>query len=319
MSSNVLSGIRVVVWAESEVIRTEAYATLSIEGWQADALFPESLQEFEHEITHDISGTLVVIVDSDGNGVQKLVSGLFKLEYSPKQLVIGCPKNSFIHRLLGRHEVELFPYEYKRTPTGPKVEISGLISSLLRAWKNVSVLLLDREVKEAVSSGFLACMKVIAKLPSTGLLKERAHLAHALAEHINNNHMFRQRVIRLALCTDLVHVHEHDEIIAERRALWPIKDLLKFNTDLLDRMAGKMAGRAANEAESWPADMPLEVVVVKTAQLFQNFSETELSADNFSQSLAKLTRTLPLEIRVGVKNASAATFGHLLVRKSHVA
>jgi hypothetical protein len=305
MSSTVLSRVRLVVWTDQEATRSELYATLSIEGWHTDAVFPEDITEFGNEIARSVSGTLVVVVDDDGVQAQKLVSKLFDLEYDPGQILLGCPKNSFTHRLLGRHKLELFKYEVLRTPTGPKIEVGEVVPSLLRAWKNVSGLLLDKEVAEAVSSGILACLKLMTGLNSTGTPKERAHLAHAMAEQISNDHGFRQRVIRLALFADLTRVSGRSEIIAERRALWPIKDLLDYHSTL------------QGSEVLWSKEMPLEVAIVKIVQLFQEASESGSSAQFISRELTNLTSGMRLENRVALQNAFSATIARISVRKLH--
>jgi hypothetical protein len=271
MAANVLNGARIIVWAENELLRAEIYAHLTIKGWQADARFPEQLAEFRKEISSTKDGTLPVIVDSDGEQVQEIVDELFRANYEPHQIILGCPKASFVHRVLLRHGFEHFLFENTRTPTGPKIDVSGVAPALLRTWKNVFGLMLNKEVNEAVTSGFLACLKILARLPSTAALKERAHLAHALAEQINNDFLFRRRVVRFALFSDLSFVHDKNEIISESRSLWPIKDLFDYTSVFREVTA------------TWPADLPLEYAIVKTAQLFQSHqngggSVSELSA-----------------------------------------
>lgn len=296
MAADVLSGVKIIVWAETEAIRSELYATLAIDGWHTELQIAENLEEFKKFTSESKDGALPVIIDSNAEITKQLVDELFQSGFETHQIVLGCPKNSFTHRLLLRNKIDGFFYENEKTALGPKIDITGLVPSLLRAWKTTNSLLLDREVNDAVSSGMLACIKVMAHLPSSAIPKERAHLAYALAEQINNDISFRKRVIRYALYSDLKNVLGKEDIIAERRSLWPIRDLFEESASL--RVV----------STQWPATLPLECAIVKTVELYLAHKNGGGSVEFMEAELNEAIKNLKLENRTSLKIAFSAVF-----------
>jgi hypothetical protein len=152
----VLSGCTIIVLAHSEAVRERVFAALSIEGWQTNAEFPEDAEDpnfndtLQTTLSKDPSEALIVILDTNSVRVQKTVEDVLSKGITSNQIILGCPNNSFSHRLLGKHGITLFPFSESKTPTGPSIQVEGIVGALLRAWKNSVSMLLDKEVKDAI-------------------------------------------------------------------------------------------------------------------------------------------------------------------------
>jgi len=301
MNNRILAGTKIVVTSTQETIRTEAYATVGLEGWETNAELPEDENALVKTLSTQKESLLVAILEPDGIKFDHFMKLVREANIPDSQLVVGCPKGSFVHRAFLRTGIEGFPFNIETTPTGQMIDLSSFPTALQTVWQKHCSLQLDRELTEAMESSALSLMKMCTGIESTAMLKERAHLAFSLTNHINFDLNFRKRVIRLSLFSDLI-THEHwKDVVAESRNLWVIKDLLESR-------AAFTQGNVVT-ALSWPSTMPMELAIVETAILVQK--KTTGSKTGFKEQLQQCSRGLSLEIRTSLNQAVDACFNRI--------
>lgn len=297
MSNRILAGATLVVWAENEALRSEVFALLSIEGWQAHTELPEDESEFVTQLKKNPTQSIAVILEPHSPKLDRLLQIVNECGYNKGQVIVGSPPASLVHRMLGRQGFSLIQFSQKRTPIGPKIEVEGLQNAILRVWKAHFSMQLDSEIKASLEHGTLPLLAALTGVNSTGILKERAHLAYALGQTIKVDLEFLKRVARFALYSDLSHHPMRDNLVKEIRCLWPIRDLLVFDCE--------------------GSQLPLEIGVVEIAKASQAMSGSSL--EEFRSAVKKITSEMSLELRVSLKMNAEACFQRIWVGELNAA
>lgn len=298
MTNKILAGTRVVIASTQETIRSEAFATLGIEGWEANTLLPESDAALAETLSTNSESLIVAILEPAPAKFDLYMKMVREAKIPDSRIVIGVPRSSLVHRAYLRTGIEGFPFSVETTPTGQRIELSTLVTSLQTVWQKHCTLQLDRELTDAMESSALALIQLCTNVESTAVLKERAHLAYSLTSHINSDITFRQRVIRLSLFADIVRHENWQRVVDESRNLWAIKSLLEAKASMSH---GNVVGTLV-----WPKTTPIELAIVETATLVQR--RTDRDATAFRDELAKYSKSLSLETRATLKQAVEACF-----------
>jgi hypothetical protein len=294
MNSRILSGSKLIVLTSLEAVRAETFAALGIEGWQSDAVFPETIDDLDKEVSGQEERVLLAVIDPDPIKAEQLIASALNAGLQRKQIVFGCVQKSFGHRVIARNGLVTFPFDLESGPLGVNVKIGGLASALLTAWKEHISLQLDQEVKVATTHGALALLAASAGLTGPGVLKERAHITFALANHMNGDPIFRKKAIRTALYSDLVDLPSWRDIAREWRDVWPVIPILE--------------AKESNPEESgkvWPRAWPIELALVATAKLTTRLHAE--GATNIVDQVKEKSVGLPLELRTGLNLAVDTT------------
>lgn len=292
MNERVLSGTKLVIVSSMELVRAEAFASLSIDGWEGEAVFPEDVVHLRKEVANYSEEAIVVILEQNIQKFQEFVQCVRSIGIDESQIVIGIPVGSIIHRAFVKSGIAGFQFQISASPTGLKIDLSSLASSLLDTWQKRNSLLLNRELEEFMATGALFFLKLLSNIQSTSILKERAHLSHSLASYINASRTFRTRVVRYSLFGDLTLTDEWGQMITETRKLWIIKDLIEFK---LKNINGKPR-------------FPLEIAIVEVSTIVQEMMKVKSSWEQLEGTIKHLSQNLALEDRASLILSTEACF-----------
>lgn len=282
----------VVVWARDKNTRAAIDTQLRAANWCMDLVFCDRIDGFRTSLSYNINASVAVIVESDFKTLYSLLKEVSSLSMNRAHVFLGVTESDQLQAFLGLADYKCFPLEslqHARTQI--------LRSLLLTCWNKSHLLIVDKEIKEGLLSGFIGCVSLLAKQSTVSELKERAHLAHAIALYLSDDLLFRQRVVRLALASDLAVLSDYAVIMSTRTALQCLKDLLRFHSDYL--------ASGMREQRRMPSNTPLELAIVELAYYAQK--EQPLNAAILETLIETSTSDLPYSMRSKITQAAFLT------------
>jgi len=295
----ILGGVNFVVFSSSEEINSEIYAEFTIKGWQAQLNIPESDEDAAAFLKNNATSSICIIVEQDGSIATKYFDEAVSAGIPFGQIIVGVPSSSLTHKIICKQQgVRSFSFSITNMPTGPKIDIEGLAIETLNAWNAFHGQLLDNEIKKASKSGALAFMSLLFPDSSSDELRERAHIAYALASKSTNSIHFRIRVIRSAMFSNIVFNPKWEQIVLEFNDLFLIRDLLEQKRQYfcMPRKAGA----------PWPFGIMPELAFSETAAMIQAASRDSTSID--IKQLEYLFSELQLETRISLIHSAKECF-----------
>lgn len=278
-SEGTLSGMQLLVWSPNFDDRTALMDLMRQSKWAVNPCFAETRAELATQAERLGDMGLFIVFEDDDLELERFAYSIVRFGATPNQVFLSAKSQSSILMRLAAEKFEVFYWNQRIDPSKTQ-----LLEKLLSRWNIASSLLLDTEVAEGITSGFIACVSMLAKQSSIDQIKERAHLANAVAEQISTEFHFRRKVIRIALAMDLATVPDLDPLLRSRRSLQAVAQLLELRAAYMRK--GLLSSKTL------PADMPVELAIVETIRILQD--SMPLTSLGIKEMILTLTRGLLL-------------------------